>query len=104
QQRQAAQREAQGRLTTLGADTVSGLRILRGIGGEGVFVGRYARQSQTVREAGVKVAHTQATLDALQVLLPGLLVVLVVYLGATAALRGDITPGPQDGRASCRAG
>ncbi|MGM7423201.1 ABC transporter transmembrane domain-containing protein [Cellulosimicrobium sp. CpK407] len=93
QQRQAAQREAQGRLTTLGADTVSGLRILRGIGGEGVFVGRYARQSQKVREAGVKVAHTQATLDALQVLLPGLLVVLVVYLGATAALRGDITPG-----------
>ncbi len=93
QQRQAAQREAQGRLTTLGADTVSGLRILRGIGGEGVFVGRYARQSQKVREAGVKVAHTQATLDALQVLLPGLLVVLVVYLGATAALAGDITPG-----------
>ncbi|MGO1341707.1 MAG: ABC transporter transmembrane domain-containing protein, partial [Cellulosimicrobium funkei] len=93
QQRQAAQREAQGRLTTLGADTVSGLRILRGIGGEGVFVGRYARQSQKVREAGVKVAHTQATLDALQVLLPGLLVVLVVYLGATAALRGEITPG-----------
>lgn len=93
QQRQAAQREAQGRLTTLGADTVSGLRVLRGIGGEGVFVGRYARQSQSVRQAGVKVAHTQATLDALQVLLPGLLVVLVVWLGATAALRGDITPG-----------
>ena len=34
QRRQAAQREASGRLTTLGADTVSGLRILRGIGGE----------------------------------------------------------------------
>src|SRR5690606_24490036 len=39
QARQAAQREAQGRLTTLGADTVSGLRILRGIGGEEIFAG-----------------------------------------------------------------
>ena len=39
--RQAAQREASGRLTTLGSDTVSGLRILRGIGGEEVFIGRY---------------------------------------------------------------
>src|SRR5699024_9065027 len=34
QSRQREQRETQGRLTTLGADTVSGLRILRGIGGE----------------------------------------------------------------------
>ena len=33
QARQTAQREASGRLTTLGADTVSGLRILRGIAG-----------------------------------------------------------------------
>ena len=41
QKRQAAQREAAGRLTTLGADTVSGLRILRGIGGEDVFSARY---------------------------------------------------------------
>ncbi|MCB7136702.1 ABC transporter ATP-binding protein [Cellulosimicrobium marinum] len=93
QRRQAAQREAQGRLTTLGADTVSGLRILRGIGGESVFAARYARQSQTVRAAGVRVAHTQALLDALQVLLPGLLVVVVVWLGATKALAGEITPG-----------
>nr|WP_194719912.1 ABC transporter ATP-binding protein [Cellulosimicrobium arenosum] len=93
QQRQSAQREAQGRLTTLGADTVSGLRILRGIGGESVFSGRYARQSQRVRVAGVKVAHTQANLDALQVLLPGLLVVVVIWVGAHAALRGEITTG-----------
>ncbi|WP_448631709.1 ABC transporter transmembrane domain-containing protein [Cellulomonas soli] len=46
QRRQTTQREASGRLTTLGADTVSGLRILRGIGGEGVFTARYRAQSQ----------------------------------------------------------
>ncbi len=93
QHRQAAHRAAQGRLTTLGADTVSGLRILRGIGGEDVFVGRYAQQSQRVRQAGVEVARTQSVLDALQVLLPGLFVAGVVWFGARLAVAGDITAG-----------
>ncbi len=93
QKRQAAQREAQGRLTTLGADTVSGLRILRGIGGEEAFAGRYHEQSQKVRARGTAVAQTQSTLDALQVLLPGLFLALVVFLGAHLAVRGDLTPG-----------
>jgi ABC-type multidrug transport system fused ATPase/permease subunit len=93
QGRQAAQREAAGRLTTLGADTVSGLRILRGIGGEEVFAGRYRRQSQTVRETGVRVAQTQSLLDALQTLLPGLFLAAVVWVGARLAVAGDITPG-----------
>ncbi|WP_425954977.1 ABC transporter ATP-binding protein [Xylanimonas sp. McL0601] len=93
QRRQTAQRDASGRLTTLGADTVSGLRILRGIGGEAVFADRYRAQSQKVRAAGVRVAGTQSWLDALQVLLPGLFVVVVVYLGALAAVDGKITTG-----------
>lgn len=93
QRRQAAQREASGRLTTLGADTVSGLRVLRGIGGESVFTGRYRRQSQLVRERGEQVAVTQSWLDALQVLLPGMFVVALVWLGAHMALAGTITPG-----------
>jgi ABC-type multidrug transport system fused ATPase/permease subunit len=91
--RQTAQREASGRLTTLGADTVSGLRILRGIGGEAVFADRYRAQSQKVRFAGIRVAKLQSWLDALQILLPGLFVALVVYLGAMQALAGDITTG-----------
>ncbi|GGM12953.1 multidrug ABC transporter permease [Promicromonospora citrea] len=93
QKHQKKQRDAQGRLTTLGADTVSGLRILRGIGGEKVFTGRYRDQSQRVRQAGVDVAGTQSVLDALQVLLPGLFIALVVYLGAAEALAGRISTG-----------
>ncbi|MFS0701339.1 ABC transporter ATP-binding protein [Cellulomonas sp. 179-A 4D5 NHS] len=93
QRRQAAQREAAGRLTTLGADTVSGLRILRGIGGEDVFAGRYRTQSQRVRAAGVDVAQTQSLLDALQTLLPGLFVAAVVWTGARLAIAGEITAG-----------
>ncbi len=93
ERRQAAQREAAGRLTTLGADTVSGLRILRGIGGEEVFAGRYREQSQVVRRTGVRVAQTQSLLDALQTLLPGLFLAAVVWYGARLALVGEITPG-----------
>jgi ABC-type multidrug transport system fused ATPase/permease subunit len=93
QKRQAEQREATGRLTTLGADTVSGLRILRGIGGEDVFSGRYRDQSQRVRAAGVRVSQTQSLLDALQTLLPGLFLAVVVWAGARLAISGDITPG-----------
>lgn len=91
--READQRHAGGRLTTLGADTVSGLRILRGIGGEDVFAGRYREQSQRVRRAGVRVAQTESLLDALKALLPGLFLAGVVWYGAHLAVAGTITPG-----------
>ena len=93
QRRQAEQREQSGKLITLGADTVAGLRVLRGIGGEQQFLRRYQEQSQRVRVVGVRVAGVQASLDAAQVLLPGVFVVLVTWLGARFALDGTITPG-----------
>jgi len=93
QRRQAEQREQSGKLITLGADTVAGLRVLRGIGGEQQFLRRYQEQSQRVRVVGVRVAGVQASLDAAQVLLPGVFVVLVTWLGARFALDRTITPG-----------
>jgi ABC-type multidrug transport system fused ATPase/permease subunit len=91
--RQSAQREAVGELNSLGSDIVSGLRVLRGIGGEESFSRRYRTESQEVRRAGVRVAGIQSVLDAAQVLLPGIFVVLVVGLGAHFALRGDLSAG-----------
>src|SRR6478609_8512950 len=82
QRRQAAQRHEAGLLTSLGADTVAGLRVLRGIGGEDTFLTRYAALS------GI-----QATLDAAQVLLPGIFVIIVTGVGAHLAVAGDISPG-----------
>ncbi len=93
QRRQNAQRSETGRLTALGADTVAGLRVLRGIGGEDTFLGRYAAQSQRVRAAGNRLAGVQATLDAAQVLLPGIFVVIVTGVGAHLAVDGRITAG-----------
>ena len=93
QARQRAQREEVGRLTALGADTAAGLRVLRGIGGEQAFFDRYHERSQRVRRAGVDVATPQSTLDAAQVLLPGIFVVVVTWLGARFVLSGRIDAG-----------
>jgi ABC-type multidrug transport system fused ATPase/permease subunit len=92
-QRRARHRELVGALTTVGADTVSGLRVLRGIGGEEVFSRRYAAASQEVREAGVAAARVQSLLDAAEVALPGVFVVAVTWLGARLALAGRISVG-----------
>ena len=93
QARQREQREQVGQLTAVGADTVAGLRVLRGIGGERVFLDRYRRRSEEVRLAGVRVALPQATLDSAQVLLPGVFVVVVTGLGARLAIEGTISAG-----------
>ncbi|MEJ7706556.1 MAG: ABC transporter ATP-binding protein [Nocardioidaceae bacterium] len=93
QKRNLAQREMMGELNTLASDIVGGLRVLRGIGGEEVFHRRYQAESQRVRAAGVQVARLQSILDALQIFLPGVFVVVVVWLGARFAVNGTITPG-----------
>jgi len=93
QKRSAHQRHLMGELSNTATDIVGGLRVLRGIGGEHVFLGRYRRQSQQTRAAGVQVAKLQSVLDALQVFLPGFFVVVVVWLGARYAAVGRITPG-----------
>jgi ABC-type multidrug transport system fused ATPase/permease subunit len=93
QSRSQTQRELMSELSNTASDIVSGLRVLRGIGGESVFLHRYKRQSQSTRRAGVQVARLQSILDALQVFLPGFFVVIVVWIGARYAVAGRITPG-----------
>ncbi|MDR7279399.1 ABC transporter ATP-binding protein [Catenuloplanes atrovinosus] len=93
QDRQEAYRTRQGALTTRAADIVTGLRVLRGVGGEALFAGGYRAESQDLRAAGVRVGRVGALLEATQVLLPGLFLALVVWLGARLVLAGDITAG-----------
>jgi len=90
---QAAQREAAGRLAALGSDTVAGLRILRGVGGEDVFLANYRRQSDLVRRTGSRIATPQAGLESGQVLLPAILTGVVTLLGARDVMRGTLQPG-----------
>ena len=92
QARQREQREEVGKLTALGADTAAGLQVLRGIG-EQAFLDRYRTRSQSVRVAGVRIATPQSTLDAAQVLLPGIFVVVVTWISARFVLSGTIDAG-----------
>ncbi|MBX7465045.1 ABC transporter transmembrane domain-containing protein [Streptomyces sp. NPDC059095] len=87
------QREKAGRATELASDTVAGLRVLRGIGGEELFLGRYREASQEVRRAAVRSARMWSLISAVQVLLPGLLLITVVLYGAHLALAGRISVG-----------
>ncbi len=93
QDRSARQRALMGELSNTASDIVAGLRVLRGIGGEQVFHDRYRRESQSTRRAGVEVARVQSVLDALEIFLPGVFVVVVVWLGARYAVEGRISPG-----------
>ena len=93
EQRERAQREKLGRATELAADTVAGLRVLRGIGGEQMFLERFQVASQEVRSAAVHTARIRSTLDALQVALPGIFLVFVTWLGARLVLDGTLAIG-----------
>lgn len=91
--RQMLLREQTGRLTAIAADTVAGLRVLRGIGGENEFLARYRQQSQRVKNRGIDVWRLQSVLDAIQVGVPAIFIVIVTWLGARMAVRGEIAVG-----------
>lgn len=87
------QREKAGKATELASDTVAGLRVLRGIGGEELFLGRYREASQEVRKAAVRSARMWALISAIQVLLPGALLITVVWYGSALVLDGRLAVG-----------
>ncbi|MDQ1012299.1 ABC-type multidrug transport system fused ATPase/permease subunit [Streptomyces sp. V4I23] len=87
------QREKAGKATELASDTVAGLRVLRGIGGEELFLARYRRASQEVRRAAVRSARMWSLIAAVQVLLPGLLTIAVVHHGVGLVSDGRIAVG-----------
>jgi ABC-type multidrug transport system fused ATPase/permease subunit len=93
ERRQNAERSARSDASSVAADTVVGLRVLRGLGGEEVFGDRYAAASQKVRAATVRTALTQSLLDSLQVFVPGAILVAVTYIGAHLVLSSAVSPG-----------
>ncbi|THJ65501.1 ABC transporter ATP-binding protein [Arthrobacter echini] len=93
QTRQREQREAAGTMTAVGADTVAGLRVLRGIGGEHIFVDRYRVKSAATRDSGMRVARSLADLEASQVFVAGTFSVVFTWVGASLVIAEEITPG-----------
>ncbi|SDL75155.1 ABC-type multidrug transport system, ATPase and permease component [Glycomyces sambucus] len=93
QDRQEDYRERVGDITGRASDIVSGLRVLRGIGGEARFTASYRRDSEALREAGYKVAAPQAWLNALGEGTPAILLGVVIWIAARQVAAGDLTPG-----------
>jgi ABC-type multidrug transport system fused ATPase/permease subunit len=93
QRRRDAQRDELSAVNALAGDIVSGLRILRGVGGESRFAARVGDATARVRDAGVLVARSTAWLAAAEVLLPGAVLVVITWLGARLAVAGTISPG-----------
>ncbi|GAA3567928.1 ABC transporter ATP-binding protein [Microlunatus spumicola] len=93
QRREEVERSRNSELTSLATDIVAGLRILRGIGGERTFGRNYSAQSDRTRQAGVAAGVWQAAVDSAGVLLSGLFLVLLVWLGTRSVLAGDLSVG-----------
>jgi len=90
---QGIERSRNSDLTSMATDIVGGLRILRGIGGEGTFGGNYAGQSQKVRRSGVSAGAWQAAVEAVGVLLSGAFVVALMWVGVREVVEGRLMVG-----------
>jgi ABC-type multidrug transport system fused ATPase/permease subunit len=86
-------RSQQSRLAGRAVDIASGLRVLRGIGGERQFAKAFHADSATLRTADARVARAEANLSATDVLMPGLIAVIVTYAAARFVLDGHVTIG-----------
>ncbi|WP_460497828.1 ABC transporter ATP-binding protein [Glycomyces tarimensis] len=93
QARQETYRDRIGDITDRASDIVSGLRVLRGIGGEHRFSASYRRDSEQLRKAGYKVAGPIAWLNALGEGTPAILLGVVVWISGRLVASGDISPG-----------
>jgi ABC-type bacteriocin/lantibiotic exporter with double-glycine peptidase domain len=93
QRREAIERSRSSELTSMATDIVAGLRILRGIGGEATFARNYATQSQKVRRAGVSAGNWQALVEGTGVLLAGLFLVALTWMGARQVAAGELSVG-----------
>lgn len=91
--RTAAQQQEIGVTAALATDLLSGLRVLRGFGGEGVAAERYRLSSRQARAAQIGAARADANFQGVTALAGGLLLALVAAVAGVFALQGRITVG-----------
>lgn len=90
---QSSLREAEGRLSTITTDTVAGLRILRGVGGEERFLQHYRERNLDVRDRAIRLAAASSALTAISESAPLMLTGGVIIYGAHLAAAGQISAG-----------
>ncbi|MFB7842791.1 ABC transporter transmembrane domain-containing protein [Microbacterium sp. NPDC056052] len=80
-------------MNAVALDSVKGLRVLRGVGGEQRFLGRYRERSAELRVAGIRLALPRAAAEALNLLIPGLFVAGLTWVGAVLVSQGQLQVG-----------
>jgi ABC-type multidrug transport system fused ATPase/permease subunit len=91
--RQSQVRARQRELADQALDIVRGLRVLRGLGGEAIFAGRYRDGSQQLRFTELRQARAGAMLGAATTFLPSLLLTGVVTLAGELVLARQLSAG-----------
>jgi ABC-type multidrug transport system fused ATPase/permease subunit len=92
-ERQREVRARQRELADQALDIVRGLRVLRGLGGEAIFAGKYRDGSQKLRFTELDQARVAALLGAATTFLPGLLLTGVVALSGELVLARQLSAG-----------
>lgn len=91
--RQKDARGAASKMNGIATDSVRGLRVIRGIGGEEWFLARFRERSEQTRDAEKRVALPWSLAEAIGVLVAGALVVGLTWIGGTMVARGELRVG-----------
>lgn len=93
QARVHAFRVQEGELRNSSTDIVSGLRVIKSIGGEKVFYNRYCGRSDYLQSLGFRTALPLSLVSALEALAPGILLIAVLSVAGNSVIQGDLTVG-----------
>ncbi|MGW5866648.1 ABC transporter ATP-binding protein [Streptomyces sp. NPDC055239] len=91
--RSEAEQERAAHASAIAADLVTGLRILKGIGGESAAIARYRTTSRDSLGATLKAARAQAFQSGVVLALTGCLIAAVALVGGRLAAQGSISLG-----------
>lgn len=92
-ERQWIVRTASEEMNAVAADSVKGMRVLRGIGGEEQFLSRFRTHSSQLGEAAKKTSWPLSAAEGLNVLIAGILVAALTWIGAGLVAQGDLQIG-----------
>ncbi|MFD9586144.1 ABC transporter ATP-binding protein [Streptomyces sp. NPDC059980] len=91
--RSEAEQEQAAHASAVAADLVTGLRVLKGIGGESAAIERYRATSRDSLRATLRAARAQAFQSGMVLALTGCLIAAVALVGGRLAAEGAISLG-----------
>jgi ATP-binding cassette subfamily B protein len=85
--------EELGRASTLVEETISGVRVVKGLGAGQALLSRFRPLSDRIVERGLDIARLDAAFLPLLELLPLLGLIVVLWFGGTRVIEGELTLG-----------